>query len=197
VPESDDFRDFDDPSMGGPGPAPGPLAARIAGWLWLVVGAIALLEAVLHLFVNVIAVIAQRGPFSSRDPLGCFCGMAFAVGFLVVGTRTLQGKAAGIVLSGIVSLVCAPMFGCMSCFTWSMTVRHVNPAEQAPVLLLAGISATVGAILVAAGIFALVGWKSYEKWRASQGFPTPWSLPGDDYDGPRRSRRRRRVDENE
>lgn len=142
-----------------------PLTVRVAAVIWIVVGGTVLVALFGILAVGVYLIsrpdfVPEYGARSRLDVclflgvVATFLG-AFGGGFTLLGVRTWRGTAGDTLLGGIVSIG----FG-----VYSAMPRFIMRAFVMPALTPHNLA---GALLLAAGILALLGRSQYKAWRTA------------------------------
>ncbi|MEO8698509.1 MAG: hypothetical protein ABI867_00665 [Kofleriaceae bacterium] len=129
-----------------------PGLAVAASIIWIIYGGLALIG-------NLLTLAASGG----RTGTPGFVGIAISVGFLVAGIQTLMGKAKGLMANGIVSIV----LGGLAAVAFLLLGALIRGFHAPMVLILVGV--LFGALLITAGILALMANKSYKEFRQTKG----------------------------
>jgi hypothetical protein len=160
----DPYDEYDDPAIPVRPERP-PLGARVAGLVWLLVGAAGVVQGLGHFFVNVVAVAGRNSPFGHRDYAGCCAGHLFAAAFLALGFGVGSGRSAPawVLVGAALSLVFGLACGCLGFAAWSLS-RHIAEGERAAVYAVAAFDGLQGVALLVAGLFAAVGYPAYATW---------------------------------
>jgi hypothetical protein len=140
-----------------------PTSVRSAGIIWIVFGALLLLNVLLLVLIT-LAAGGDVGAVICGGAGGILVGL-FGAAFIFVGVQTVRGTAADTLGNGIGSII----FGLLnfSCGLGSLPVAINPPTAGAGVAfgIQAGIGFLSGAGLLIAGILALVGRGGYKTWR--------------------------------
>ncbi len=171
-------RDFEREYNDGPVEYPKPVS--VAGVLWIVFGAITLLNVAVGLLL-VAAVAGGFGELGARGT-GMVCGAVlsalFGAVFIHVGVQSVRGTARDTLGNGIGSII----FGLLQ-----LAVGVLKMIQADAIVGSIGLLSGVG--LLVAGVLALVGRDKYKAWRRSQRVERDRRRDDSD-DRPRRARRR-------
>jgi hypothetical protein len=144
---------------------PFPQTVKAAGVIWIVFGCIMLLNMAATFFLIMVVSVNQQGP-NAAGRAGAAAGSAvcvsavvglFAAAFLFVGVQSVRGTAAGTTGNGVGSLV----LGMLNFAGTAVMAISGN-------LVAAAINGLGGAMLLTAGVLALVGGSEYKLWRKEQ-----------------------------
>lgn len=180
----DDYDDEDDDR--GPADRPAfPGIVRLAGIIWIGVGALELL--------NAAANVVLAGMNQNQNPGtagGACCAVGVGIAFLVCGIQTVTGKAKDTLGNSIGSLVLgALILGLAALIGFGGAVLGANPNANANgiapgvFIAIAVFTGLMGLTLLLAGVLALMGRRQYQEWREAN--------------TPRKRRRARRRDDEE
>ncbi len=159
--------DFERPARPAPAPTAIPGSVRAAGIIWIVFGALILLNGAVMLLL--LLTLTGPAPPGQRAGLagGVLCGGLFVglVGgvFIHVGVTTLAGTAKDTLGNGIGSIIFAALVGGSGMLRLALLGANVVELVGALVNLLGG------AALLVAGILALVGRDGYRAYRHARG----------------------------
>jgi hypothetical protein len=173
---TDDRDDFYPPTARPAGGPPFPTVVMVAGVIWIIVGAVALVNVVLTLALAGANAAAQPGQPGGQTG-GVCCGLLVGIAFLVCGIQTVKGTAKDTLGNGIGSILIGGFYlvvglglGLLGALGGAGAGQNPNLAPLAGVLLIAMVIAGgIGAALVLAGILALVGRGAYREWRRAYG----------------------------
>jgi hypothetical protein len=166
-------RDSDDgaeiPEVGAA--VPFPQKVKVAGLIWLTVGGLILVGAV----VSSVLILGGSGDHPGKAPgAGCVGVLQLLVGlvFLHVGNQTVRGTARDTLGNGIGSLIfglISLVYGGFMIVAVVVTLAGRVKEDAVPVMVAFGIVAVLGIVaglgLLLAGILALVGRDDYQAWR--------------------------------
>jgi hypothetical protein len=144
---------------------PYPPLVKAAGVIWIVFGCIMLLNMAATFFLIMIVSANQQGPNAAGQAGvaagGAVCVSAviglFAAAFLFVGVQTVRGTATGTTGNGVGSIV----LGMLNFVGTAVMAIGGN-------LVAAAINGLGGAMLLTAGVLALVGGSQYKLWRKAK-----------------------------
>ena len=137
---------------------PKAFPARIAGWIWMLLGLLFICGGVL-----LIVVTPKGAPVESMIAILLLLIMViFGLLFGYAGLQVVKGRASGLIWRGIGSLLLG-LIGLAANIDYSI-------AAMFPALM-----------LILAGLLALVGIKGYRQWQHKNKAVNPSSLPEDGY----------------
>ena len=151
------FDRADEPESAPPGPR-FPVLATVAGVIWILAGALAL--------VNFVLMLADAGkqPAGKGGPGSPCCALGLALGIISAGYKTYTGKAKTLTGYGVASILLGLLaFALAGAIANAPNVGPANPAERLGIVILGGFLGAFGYILP--GILALVARGSYLRWR--------------------------------
>ena len=185
----DEDDDVDDDELVEPERPHFPGIVRAAGVIWIAVGVIALMNAALSLAMAGANAAGGGGGGKAGSPC---CGFAIAIAFLVCGYQTVTGKAKDTLGNSIGSMVFGSLQLLVALFCALVGAGAIGnqnaqalPFPKEAMIVVALVVAAMGSLLELAGIFGLMGRRSYREWRKAA-FPKR-----------RRQTRRRRDDDDE
>jgi len=131
-----------------------PTSVRIAGIVWIVFGALILVNPVINLLA---------GGGGGGDMVAVLIVILFGAVFINVGVQSLRGTAADTLGNGIGSII----FGVLNAGYGAMIFvgAAVGGLPMALAVVIGGISILGGIGLLTAGVLALVGRQDYKAWR--------------------------------
>lgn len=140
-----------------------PAGVRIAGVIWIVLGALgltAILIAISFLFIA-----GGQGPVPDFCAPGCVVTISLIS--LISGVQTVRGTSASLGGNAVGSIC----FGLFFFFVMvSVFVGGVFPGRELTALVLVGsLYSAVALALIAAGVLGLRGKSAYEAWREATG----------------------------
>ncbi len=171
--------DFDDERDDDRAPA-FPVAVRIAGVIWIAIGALQILSALVNFATAGAANRAGAAPGAAAgQSCGGFAGLLFGVGFLSVGLNTVRGKAKDTLGNSIGSLLLGALCLGIAVLVVAMGGMMANAGPNRPAQPNAGAVAAITAVVlggvslfyIVPGVLGLVGRRGYLAWRAAT-FPT-------------------------
>lgn len=161
----DDYDDNDD-DLSIRRETPFPSSVRTAGIVWIVMGALILLNAAIQLLITVASASTAQG--GGSQTVGGMCGVTllalFGAAFIFVGVQTTRGTAQDTLGNAIGSII----FGLLNGGGGIVAIAGglALGGGAGAVLVIAGVVSAIAAIaLVVAGIVALVGREDYKAWR--------------------------------
>lgn len=180
----DDFEDEDDNEDDYVSPPTFPAIVKLAGIIWLCVGALSALNMAISFILGGVNKAGLGG-----GP-GCCPGLiagVVAFAFLHTGYQTVIGKAKDTLGNGIGSIVLGllQLLGALLIGVGGILAKNqgANGPPEEVFVVIAAIAGVLGTALVAAGILALAGRSQYRVWREAN--------------APRKRRRRPRRDRDE
>lgn len=172
--------DYEDDDYEEPPPPAFPVVVRLAGIIWIGIGALGVVSAVLN-FAG--AGAANRANPNGQNPaagaqaagqsIGGCCTALIAVAFVAVGYNTVTGKAKDTLGNAIGSLLLAALVACVGVAVVGFATAAANnpagkraPPDAGAELVIAGIIfGGVCLLYVVPGVLALVGRRDYLAWR--------------------------------
>ncbi|HVS39001.1 MAG TPA: hypothetical protein VMS17_25810 [Gemmataceae bacterium] len=144
----------------------------IAGVLWILYGCLVLASAAVSLvLILALAGAAGRAGGAGQDlgaafAAGGFCGAVvialFGIAFLFVGIQSVRGTARDTLGNGIGSVIFSVLQFGWAALAVSMSAGQIGNIVQA------GVAVVTGALLLTAGVLALVARGAYRDWKRAQ-----------------------------
>lgn len=138
-----------------------PGLATLAGVIWIVVGSLFVLAALVDLALLVAGAAGPPGRVACR--MGC--GSMFAAAFLVAGVRTARGTIGGLGLPAGGSIALGLPYLGLGLGVLVNLGAAKNPQEALFLLIAGPACGLIGLGLIAAGAMALSANRRYREWR--------------------------------
>ncbi len=147
------------------GPLKRSWAATYAGTLWVGLGIVILLNAVINM---AIAVLSQEASAIGRSVCGTVLGCFFGGVFIHVGRQTLSGLAKDTLGNGIGSIVFGLLYSALgSILLLAVISLGIGSAESFILIAIGAINVICAVALLFAGILAISARADYKAWRKS------------------------------
>jgi hypothetical protein len=160
----DDYGIRGDLPAGGP---PYPKTVTAAGVIWIVIGCVFLLHAVVNLVLTIAGFGATRGFSTAQGMSVSAVGALFAAACLYVGVKSVRGTARDLLGNAVGSIIFALLGGGSGIAGVRDGLEGEGPAAIIEVSA-GAIVLLVGLALLVAGVLALVGSKGCKAWRRAQ-----------------------------
>jgi hypothetical protein len=133
-----------------------PQTILLAGWVWIIFGAVGLLNTGANLMLSL-----SRDSNQGAEVCPAILGLLFALVFIHVGVQSLGGKAKDTLGNGIGSIV----FGLLNGFFGVALLNRALTGRDVVSGIIGGVCLLAALGLITAGGLALAGRNEYKAWR--------------------------------
>jgi hypothetical protein len=147
----------EDPSV----PTEQPGITRVAGVMWIAMGALFFVAGCLNVVVT--AALQARQPNRNNfgtESCGTFLSFAIGYGLFQAGRNLVKGKAADVLTASILSILLGLLYAALG--VWAI---FLLPLDEVAALILGGIALLIAFGCILPALLALIGRAQYLEWR--------------------------------